>query len=146
MLFFIFKSTVIANLLPMGGFHQTNDWVNVGNVYKIPPNAVIIPLIGDIMHDSEYFENPYKFEPNRYLSKLSDNDIKFTPNPRVVPFGIGKRKCLGEVIARTSLYKFFTAILQKYKIVSGQDDPILEKRKIGFVSVPEKYHIKFVRL
>ena len=65
----------------MGGFHQTNDWVNVGNVYKIPPNAVIIPLIGDIMHDSEYFENPYKFEPNRYLSKLSDNDIKFTPNP-----------------------------------------------------------------
>ena len=94
----------------MGGFHQTNDWVNVDNVYKIPPDAVIIPLIGDIMHDSKYFENPYKFDPNRYLSKLnaSNNSVKFTPNPRVVPFGIGKRKCLGEVIARTSLYKFFT--------------------------------------
>ena len=67
-------------------------------------------------------------------------------DPRIIPFGVGKRKCLGEVIARTSLYKFFTAIIQKYKVVSGQDQPIFENRSLGFVTAPKPYKLKFVKI
>ena len=134
-----------GNILPLGGFHQTNNLVNAGQ-YIIPSKTVIIPLIGQIMNDPEHFPNPSKFNPNRYLSMDEKENVKFTPHPRIIPFGVGKRKCLGEVIARTSLYKFFTTIIQKYKIVSGQDQPIFECRSLGFVTAPKPYKLKFVKI
>ena len=71
------------------------------------------------------------------------NETKFLPNPRVIPFGVGKRRCLGEILARMSLYKFFTALIQKYEIVSGQSEPITDTRDLGFIKAPLKYKLIF---
>ena len=80
----------------------------------------------------------------RYLvSKNGSDEVKFHPHDRVIPFGVGKRRCLGEVLARMSLYKFFTALIQKYEIVSGQSDPISDARNGGFVQAPLKYKMIF---
>merc|ERR1711976_679573 len=103
---------------PLSLFHQTNQTVKVGP-YKVPPKTVIVPMIGDIMNDPEHFPNPQQFNPERYLSSDDNGELKFTPHPRVIPFGIGKRRCIGEVVARTTLYKFFTALIQRYEVVSG---------------------------
>ena len=70
-------------------------------------------------------------------------DVKFSANPRVIPFGVGKRRCLGEILARMSLYKFFTALIQKYEIISGQTDPISDTRDLGFIKAPLKYKMIF---
>ena len=81
---------------------------------------------------------------SRYLVTEKDsNDIRFQPNPRVIPFGVGKRRCLGEILARMTLYKFFTALIQKYNIVSGQTDPISDIRDFGFIKAPLKYKLMF---
>ena len=134
-----------GNIVPNGGFHFTSTSVKAG-MFIIPKETVIIPLIGDIMHESNHFPNPQKFDPERYLSEDSSGKQTFTPNPRVIPFGIGKRRCLGEVVARTSLFKFFTAIVQRYKIVNGQNEEIQETRSIGFVSAPKPYKLKFMKI
>ena len=134
-----------GNIVPNGGFHFTSTSVKAGK-FIIPKETVIIPLIGDIMHDSNHFSNPQKFDPERYLSIDSAGKQTFTPNPRVIPFGIGKRRCLGEVVARTSLFKFFTAIVQRYKIVNGQNEEIQETRSVGFVSAPKPYKLKFMKI
>ena len=42
-----------------------------------------------------------------------------------------------------SLYKFFTALIQKYEIVSGQSDPISDARNEGFIKAPLKYKMIF---
>ena len=70
-------------------------------------------------------------------------DVKFVANPRVIPFGVGKRRCLGEILAKMSLYKFFTALIQKYEIVSGQSEPITDGRDSGFIKAPLKYKMMF---
>ena len=70
-------------------------------------------------------------------------DVKFLANPRVIPFGVGKRRCLGEILAKMSLYKFFTALIQKYEIVSGQSEPITDARDSGFIKAPLKYKMMF---
>ena len=80
----------------------------------------------------------------RYLiTKDGSEVVEFQPNSRVIPFGIGKRRCLGENFARMSLYKFFTALIQKYEIVSGQSVPITDTRDVGFVKAPLKYKLIF---
>ena len=134
-----------GNILPMSVFHKTNTALTIGN-FRIPSNASIIPMIGEIMHDPEHFPNPMDFNPERYLITMDDGTLKFTPHPRVVPFGLGKRRCLGENLARMTLYKFFTAIIQKYQIVSGQDEPLSETPNGGFVQAPFPYKLKFLKL
>ena len=135
-----------GNIGPISLFHQISQSITVGQ-YNIPSNTVIIPVLGEIMHDPNHFPNPSNFNPERYLTKKKNGNFLFTPHPRVVQFGIGKRKCLGEVLARTTLYKFFTAIIQKYKIISGQDEPIVDKRSfVGLVVAPQPYKLKFVKL
>ena len=53
-----------ANILPLSLFHQTKTNVEIGS-YSVPPQTVIIPLIGDIMNDPEHFPEPSKFKPER---------------------------------------------------------------------------------
>ena len=78
------------------------------------------------------------------MFKEDDSDnVKFQAHPRMIPFGIGKRRCLGEVLAKMTLYKFFTALIQKYEIVSGQTEPISDTRVAGLVMAPEKYKLIF---
>ena len=80
----------------------------------------------------------------RYLVKDGDSEgVKFQAHPRMIPFGIGKRRCLGELLAKMTLYKFFTALIQKYDIVSGQSEPISDTRVNGLVMAPMKYKLIF---
>ena len=80
------------------------------------------------------------------VEEEGSEDIKFQAHPRVIPYGVGKRRCLGEVLARMSLYKFFTALIQKYEIVSGQSEPISETRDLGLVKSPLKYKMIFKQI
>ena len=134
-----------GNIGPLALLHQTSKPVKIKQFW-IPSKTLIVPMIGEVMHDPDHFPNPMKFNPDRYLTKNADGSLKFTPHPRVNPFGIGRRRCLGENLARTSLYQFFTAIILKYEIISGQDEPILELPTSGFVKYPQPFKLKFVKL
>ena len=134
-----------GNIAPIAIEHSTTKSIEVGS-YKIPSETIIFPMIGEVMFDPEHFPDPFKFNPERYLTEEENGNLKFTPHPRVNPFGIGKRRCLGEILARTTLYKFLTGIIQKYEILSGQDDPILDKSKGGFLNAPQDFKLIFNKL
>ena len=133
-----------GNILPMSVWHSTStDKVVEYKGYKFPPNTMLICMIGEVMLDPKHFPNPLAFNPDRFLSKESDGSLKFTPHPRVVPFGIGKRRCLGEVLARVQLYKFFAGIMQNFTVVSGQSQPLTDEAESGFVQAPQRYDVVF---
>ena len=133
----------MGNILPMAVFHYTTDEIQVGP-YKVPKDTILIPMIGEVLTDAKNFPNPNKFQPERYLDvDEATKEMKFKPNPKVIPFGTGKRRCLGELLARVTLYKFTTAIIQKYDIVSGQDEPIVEDAIPGFSRIPVPYKLIF---
>ena len=133
----------IGNIAPMAVFHYSTDEIQVGP-YKVPTDTILIPMIGEVLTDPKNFPNPNKFQPERYLDVDEvTKEMKFKPNPKVIPFGTGKRRCMGELLARVTLYKFTTAIIQKYEIVSGQDEPILEDAIPGFARIPVPYKLIF---
>lgn len=47
----------------------------------------------DIMHDPRVFENPYEWQPERWLT--DDQEKLALMNRNLVPFGRGSRMCLG---------------------------------------------------
>ena len=53
-----------GNILPLSVFHSSKSTVCIGNHF-VPQDTIIIPFIGDIMHDPEHFPEPFKFKPER---------------------------------------------------------------------------------
>ena len=58
----------------------------------------------------------------------------------------GKRICLGEGIARTELFLFFTTILQNFSVATpvAPEDIDLTPRESGVGKVPPNYQIQFL--
>lgn len=54
--------------------------------------TVSIPLLG-IHRDPIYFENPNKFDPERF----SDDNKEFIKPYTYMPFGVGPRNCIGNI-------------------------------------------------
>ena len=133
----------MASIVPMSIFHYVTQDMQVES-FKVPSGTILIPMIIEVMKSPKHFPNPEEFKPERYLVEESENVLKFVPNKHVVPFGIGNRKCLGEILARMTLYKFMTAIIQKYDIVSGQSEPITDEALPGYIRNPIPYKFKFV--
>ncbi len=99
----------MGNILSLSVVHGTDRVCDLAG-YTLPKNCQVFCNLGAIMHNPEYFPDPDKFDPERYLNR----DGKFVPHPKVVAFGLGRRRCLVETLARMTLYMFFTGILSRY--------------------------------
>ena len=106
----IHETQRLGNILNGSVPHGTTADVRLSTGHLIPKDTVVVPLIGEIMRDPQVFDQPDKFDPTRYLDPATGS---FRPHPRVIPFGVGRRRCLGETLARMELYMFFTAILSR---------------------------------
>jgi len=67
----------------------------------------------DFSHNPENYEDPEEFKPERFLSADGKSLMKVDKN--FVPFSVGKRLCIGEGIARDTIFLFMTSIFQKFE-------------------------------
>merc|ERR1712059_219450 len=99
-----------SNILPQGVGHCSKKDVNVNGI-TIPPNALVVPLMVEILKGS-YWEDGTTFRPERFL----DSEGKCKKDDHLMAFGIGKRQCLGETLAKVELFLFFCGILQQFQL------------------------------
>ena len=59
--------------------------------------------------DQAYWGDPENFRPDRFMSEQ-----KFRPDERNIPFGIGKRRCLGENLARMENFLLFSNLMKHF--------------------------------
>lgn len=89
------------------------------NDYQVDPGTMIAAQVGVLHVNEELFDNPKDFNVEKYLK-----------NPKllqqVIPFGIGKRSCVGEQIAKSELYLVFGNILLRYNVKKHGSTPTNE--------------------
>ncbi len=130
-----------ANIGPLSVIHRAAADGYLAGKYFIPKDTDIVHNIGHVMQNPEYFPNPKLFDPTRHLNE----DGKFVAHPKVIPFGVGKRRCLGETLARMSLYLFFTGIMSNFTVTKASEDDNLTLEPIyGLTSSPQPYKLKFI--
>ncbi|GMS94476.1 hypothetical protein PENTCL1PPCAC_16651, partial [Pristionchus entomophagus] len=79
-------------------FHRTTVDTEIGG-HKVPANTVVNGDFYQMMKSDSVFEEPERFWPERYLAE-DGITLRKELVERTIPFGIGKRQCAGEGLAR----------------------------------------------
>ncbi|KAF7284636.1 hypothetical protein GWI33_021825 [Rhynchophorus ferrugineus] len=109
--------------------------------YSIPKDTIITAnLHGCMMGPDSGFEEPEKFIPERFLS---NGEVHIPDN--FYPFGLGKRKCMGESLAKANIFLFTTSLLQKYNFHLLQESPPDMEIVDGVTPAPVHYKAKITR-
>lgn len=95
---------------------------------------VLIP-IWSLHHDSRYFPEPEKFDPDRFSE---DNRGTVDPNT-YMPFGVGPRSCIGSRFALMEIKAIFYYILLNFSLEVTEKTQIpLQLEKHPLAVKPEK--------
>ncbi|XP_042642034.1 cytochrome P450 2J2 [Tyto alba] len=128
-----------GNIIPFNVPRQTvKDTVLDG--FHIPKGTVMITNLTSVMFDKNEWETPDAFNPEHFLK-----DGQFRKRESFMPFSVGKRACLGEALARSELFLFFTALLQKFTFQAPPDTTLSLQFKLGMTMAPQPYKICAVR-
>ncbi|KAG9269330.1 cytochrome P450 2B4-like [Astyanax mexicanus] len=107
-----------ANIVPLGVVHQTTQPTKLRG-YHIPAGTNIMSNLTAILTDKDHWKYPDTFNPENFL----DEKGQFCKNDSFLPFSLGPRVCLGETLARTELFIFFTSLIQQLKFSWPQGAP-----------------------
>ncbi|KAH7313836.1 cytochrome P450 monooxygenase [Stachybotrys elegans] len=88
--------------------------------YKLPKDSIVIPALHHIHNNAELWDNPARFDPDRW-----DTDkVKNRPAGSYVPFAAGPRMCIGFNFALQEVKVFLPKLIYRYKFTKAQDGPI----------------------
>lgn len=109
--------------------------------YNIPENTTVLIGLQSVHMDEVYWKNPREFNPERFLDDTSSVCIK---SERFLGFGAGKRKCLGDQLAKSCIFTFFTNILKHFDLQPDSEFPASIDLQPGITLSPKKYKIRFI--
>lgn len=140
---FIMEVLRFSNIAPLAIPHATADNVEViFEGYTVPRNSSIIFNLESVLFDPMIFAEPYEFKPERFLD-CSGNVLR---PKEFIPFGIGRRVCLGESLARMELFLFLTAIIKEFDILPEKEDNLPKLAgMLGITYTPYPYKLRAVK-
>ncbi|XP_054460498.1 cytochrome P450 2U1 [Anoplopoma fimbria] len=106
--------------------------------FTIPKGTVIVPNLWSVHRDPTVWDEPDSFNPARFL----DEEGKLLRKECFIPFGIGRRVCMGEQLAKMELFLTVTSLLQafKFRLPEGTPPPTLHGR-FGLTLAPCPYTV-----
>ncbi len=102
--------------------------------YDFPKGTQVIGFQGGHHRVEKNFDNPTQFEPTRHI-----HNGAFKHHESIHFFGIGKRRCAGEVLAKEQVYIFLANLIQKFKFRKLPNVEMNLKPRYKFVLIPAEY-------
>ncbi len=108
-------------VLPNAEPRLTKREVEIGGV-RYPPGVVLLASAYLIHHDPELYPEPSAFRPERFLD---------TPPGTYtwIPFGGGRRRCLGASFAIQEMKVVLRAVLSRFELSPGGERPEVTRRR-----------------
>jgi len=130
----------VTSIVSTGNPHAVTEDVEFHG-YLIPKGTAVYSSLYSTHHDPEVWGDPENFRPERFLSK---DGTRAERHESLIPFSIGKRSCLGELLARDQLFLFITSLVQRFNIVpeAGKPKPTLDP-KLGQLTL-EPHHFSVI--
>jgi cytochrome P450 len=102
-------------VLPNAEPRLTKKAIKIGE-YEYPPGVALLASAFLVHHDPEIYPEPYAFRPERFLGK--------SPGTYTwIPFGGGRRRCLGASFALLEMRIVIRAVLDRYELAPAGARP-----------------------
>lgn len=88
--------------------------------YKIPKGAIVIPALHHIHNNPKLWDNPSKFDPDRWETDAVKNRHK----AQYIPFAAGPRMCIGFNFALQEVRIFLPLLVYRYHFSKEGDDAV----------------------
>ncbi|KAH9514138.1 cytochrome P450 2 sub U member 1 [Bulinus truncatus] len=137
---FIMEVQRISSIVPLSIPHLCNADSTVAG-YFIPKGSVVMPNLDAVLRSKEIWGDPETFRPERFLDEQGD----IIRREEFIPFSIGRRRCLGESLAKMELFLYLSTLFQRFEFVPASPDkfPHLNDT-FGGVAAPESFEIRCV--
>ncbi|XP_072175966.1 cytochrome P450 2U1-like [Diadema setosum] len=127
------------HVAPLGVPRKTNKEATIKG-YRIPKGTAVVMNLWELMMSPTYWDQPEDFRPSRFLSE--DGKTVLKPDA-FIPFGIGNRICMGQLLAKMELFLFLTNILQRFTVHLADDSrDVSLDGQAGIGLVPDDFKIK----
>ncbi|OQV14913.1 Cytochrome P450 2U1 [Hypsibius exemplaris] len=135
----------LASAFPLNGARRTNfEDMEIGG-FHVPARSIIVVNTYAIHRDPKYWPDPLQFNPERFLDPVTGN-VKNPPG--FLPFGIGKRSCIGEPLAKMEVYIFFANIMKDFDfqpVGAFNVDPENFSKASTVIRAPLNFELQFAR-
>ncbi|KAJ3747106.1 cytochrome P450 [Lentinula detonsa] len=106
-------------ITPAGLPHLASE-EDVYNGYRIPKGSIIIANAWAMMHDERNFQDPYTFNPDRYI-RPADGQLNHGMLKPTAGFGFGRRICPGKHMALSATWIAIASTLSVFDILKSVD-------------------------
>ncbi|KAJ6188985.1 Cytochrome P450 [Penicillium mononematosum] len=79
--------------------------------YRLPPDSVIVPNLYSIHTNPEVWRDPFRFDPNRWISEETKNKHRCA----YIPFATGPRGCIGFNFALLEVKILLSELVSRYE-------------------------------
>lgn len=123
---FLEEAIRVRPISPVAGIRVVKEKYSIAG-YELPAGTVVAHSNSIFAAREEVFENPERFDPDRFLGK---SPAAYTWNP----FGGGRRMCLGKGLAEVELAVVMATMLGRRDIELRQDK--VERQRAGVFFAP----------
>lgn len=136
---------------PLGLPHRTLNDVKLQG-FDIPKHSVVNANLYAIHRDPQLWPDPEHFNPDaNFIREAREGEgatsaVELKNTEYLVPFGMGRRQCLGEALARQELLIFFVGLLQRFMVKPSASHPLPPEDTpgvVGTIRAPPEFHICF---
>ena len=145
----LFEIQRYASVVPMGVPHKTMEDVVIDGT-KVPADTTIVTNLWGLHHDSNFWEEPYSFIPERFLEEDGSLVTADHENRKhLIPFGAGPRVCLGEAMALARIFLWIATFAQRFQVVPAEGNTYEKSDarhyQLGGVIRVCPYEVKFIQ-
>ncbi|CAP30512.1 Protein CBG11454 [Caenorhabditis briggsae] len=128
-----------ASILNINFFKINHEVTEIGG-HPVDAGALVTAQLSSLHSDETTYSNPNVFDPEKFVN---DKNL----SQKLIPFGIGKRACTGEALARAELYLIIGNLLLRYKFQpSGPLVSNIDDAPYSFAKKPRGYKMQLIKI
>ena len=136
---FILETMRHSCIFPFALPHSTTKDTEI-NGHFVKAKTLVFVNLWSVSHDPELFLDPGTFDPARFLDG-SGSQIDRSKAELFLPFGVGKRRCPGENLAKMELFLFFTVLVQTCRFLPVEGEVPVIDSKYGLTLKPLDFNV-----
>uniref|UniRef100_A0A8C2FCF9 Uncharacterized protein n=1 Tax=Cyprinus carpio TaxID=7962 RepID=A0A8C2FCF9_CYPCA len=127
-----------TSFVPVTIPHSTTSDVTIEGLH-IPKDTVVFINQWSVNHDPQKWQDPHIFNPSRFLDETGALDKDLTNS--VMIFSTGKRRCIGDQIAKVEVFLFSAILLHQCSFESNPSQDLSMDCSYGLTLKPLHYTI-----